>query len=48
MKKQEKQGNENLFRACSRAPRREPQPYLSRRPGLRGRLLRLRAWLAAA
>lgn len=48
MKKQANQGKRGALRACSKARRREPQPYLSRRPGLRGRLLRLRAWLAAA
>ena len=35
------------LRAKSKAPWKQPQPYLTHRPGWRGRLLRLRARLAA-
>lgn len=46
--KQAMHGKPAGFRARSRAPRKEPLPYLSRRPRLKGRLLRLWAWLAVA
>jgi hypothetical protein len=35
------------LRARSKAPSREPKPYLSHRPGLSGRLRRLRIWVRA-
>jgi hypothetical protein len=38
---------ENSLRARSRAPRKEPQPYLSHRPGLSGRVKRIQEWVRA-